>query len=326
MNTQIGFLLLLGFVTATAAGSSVLSMSAMGGVGPAAAAAGVYILMLQLAAAAGLVLVVAPYTFISGVTLLFAVLAGYRYLRWMRILGILTNLAGIGYFYGAAYLADATAGMIWLPFCFLPLFNIILFLLMPKRPSVYLTRKCAYLAIPILYAAPVIVVIAALLSGSLRPGFGATLFLLALLGLYTLPFYYVLHAVPATKPPYPELGKRLLWSVLVTVLLLLILFPLGLPLAIGVVLLLELAEISLLYPQTNPSPESIHYWIVKYFGRLARNEDNIPAAIETEQSQAGGGNPKFLHFLVERLRPAFDKATSYLERIASNTGKEKNEE
>lgn len=322
LSVQIAVIMLMTFITVAAGGGLASTLALGGGVGPAAAAAGVYILMIFAAAVVGFVAFVLPTAILAAVTLVFAVLSGYRYLRWTRFLGIMANLAGAAYCL-LPLLWDQDFPLVILAiFLLYPGFNIALFLVLPRRPNIRLTRTLSYVAIPVLYAFAPILAILVLVTRP--PSFTALqyLILLVFLAIYTFPFYFVLRTIPHTQSPTPRLLVRLAISCLMAAAALFVIFPLGLPLGISTFLVLALTEISLLYPDAPPPHGGFRFRIARTLGRLPDTTDTavLPALRTTAASAL---NSDLGRGAMEQAKSVWLRAAAYLERIA---GGEKIEE
>lgn len=268
MNVQVAFLLILGFAVAAAGGFLAAMPSLAAGVGPAAMAAGVYVLMVCAAALVGLVAFAIPYALISGSTLFFAFTAGYRYLRLTRFLGILANLVGAAYFIVLQYSTRIVHDGILVPLLLLPAFNILFLLLLPRRPRIRLTRRMAKLAQPVLFMIPLSLALCILFAGGRRWSAGELLAIVIVFGLYFLPFLYNYRTVThVARDPGPGLLVKLAIAAGLATLGILIFFPMGLFLAMGTLLLFETAEISLLYPEQYPPVGGMREWVARIGGR-----------------------------------------------------------
>lgn len=268
MGLQITVLMIMIFIS-VAAGGGLASLSAVSaGYGPAAMAAGVYILTIFAAAAVGFVAIVLPVSILAATTLVFAISAGYRYLRWTRFLGMCANLAAMALIILPHFLAENYPVIITAFLLLYPCVNALLFLLMPRVPKVTLTRRLCRIAVPCLYL-PVLGIVLLVFFGkqSNLDTWSYVIFSIFLL-LYLFPFYYGYHTLSYTKQPTSALATRLGILILMTVPVLLLVFPLGLPLAMSLYLLLALSEISLLYPTAAPPPGGVRYWMARTLGRL----------------------------------------------------------
>ena len=279
INIQVAVLLTMAFLV-MAAGGSFAGLGAVGaGAGPAALGAVAYLVVLLGLALAGLVVYVIPLSVVSGFTLLFALAAGWRPLRMLRFFGVFANLCGILYFVGihmTEYLPPSFA----VPFALLFTVNILLLLLMPRRPSLTATKILASTGTALLYLLPVGAALMVMhrdestLSASTRSA------LHVILLVYLLPFLFNWFAVSAATGMSPG---RIVWklgvSTLVSAAALALAFPLGLPLALSTLLLYETLEISLLYPPVHPPRGSVREWIARIFGELPEGAVSLGQAI-----------------------------------------------
>jgi hypothetical protein len=277
INIQVMVILVMIFVT-IAAGGGLASLTALGaGVGPAAFGAGLFIFMLFVGAIIGFVAVVLPTTLLAVSTLFFAILSGYRHLRWTRFVGAAVNAAFAFLVAGLYHLSEIEgSAFLIIPLFILPFINGCLFLLLPRRPDRRLTEKLTYCAIPVLHALPLVIVAAAIIAHP--PDFNAAdyVFLAILFLLYTLPFHFNFRTIPATRTLNGRLARRLAVSLAMTVLALILVFPLGLSLCLTTLLLLELAEFAVFHPASVPQPGGVHHWLARTLGRLP--EATEPAA------------------------------------------------
>lgn len=275
IGIQVAVLMTMAFIS-IAAGGSLASLPALAtGVGPAAVGAGVYVLMLFAAAAVGFVAIVIPTSILAATTLVFAITAGYRYLRWTRLLGILANLIAGGVVTLPHFFTEEHPLFLTALLLLYPCGNAILFLLMPRVPRVNLTRRLCRIAVPCLYLPVLATAIFVCTRGSANLGMQAYLFFALFLLLYLFPFYYGYRTLSYTKQPSTALAIRLAILALMTLPVLFVLFPLGLPLGMSLYLLLALSEISLLYPVTTPPPDGVRYWIARTLGRLPTTAEPV---------------------------------------------------
>lgn len=264
---QTALLLLLAALVVMAGGSLSAMTALSAGGGPAVLGAVFFLAGLILTVLAALTLYVLPLSLAAGVTLFFAVLAGWRPLRWTRFLGIAANLFGIGYCALLYFKADIPFSLI-VPLGVFFAVNICFFALLPVRPSLRLTRKATRIAIPVLYLAPSAAIAAAALSAE-KLSTSARVFALLIVLAYALPALYNWRAIAVvTGPPTQKTAWKLGISLAVSLLLLVTLFPLGLPLFLGTLLLWLLLETSLLYPTETPLAGSGRDWIARILGRL----------------------------------------------------------
>lgn len=279
INIQVMIILIMIFITVMAAvmaGGGLVSMAALGaGFGPAALGAGVFILMLFVGAIIGFAAVVLPIALLAAFTLLFAILSGYRHLRWTRFAGIAVNAVFALIIIGLYCFSETKGAVLLMPLLVFPLINGCLFLFLPRRPNHSLTEKFTYCAIPVFHTIPLLIIVLEIIANP--PGFdaGDSLFLGILFLLYTLPFYFNFRTIPATRTLNRRLAFRLAISLAMTVLALIFVFPLGLPLCFTTLLLFELAEFAVFRPAFVPEPDSVHYWLARTLGQLPDTADMV---------------------------------------------------
>lgn len=286
---QTAVILTMIFVSVLA-GGGLASLTAVGaGVGPAAIGAGMYILALFAAAAAGFAVFVVPISLMSAASLLFALLSGYRHLRWCRFAGVLANLAGIAYFVALYVAAQIGAPSLLVPLLILPVANCVLFLLVPRRPNVRLTHTAVLAAIPLIYAILPLICALAILNGETSYGTSAWIGFAIIFAIHTLPHYFAFRTIPATQIPGRRLLIRLAILFAIAALELVVVFPMGLPLAVCALLLLALAEMRILYPDVMPPQGGALYWLARTLGRLPERTAAIsptPSQKETDHHEA----------------------------------------
>ena len=268
INIQILVLVVIS-AAVTAAGGSLAGMTAGGmGVGPAMLGAAAYLIAVFTAALAVFVVFAVPLALISSATLIAAILSGYRYLRWVRFIGVFANILGAAYFLGLPYLTELVPMEITAAFALLPCCNAILFVLIPKRPNTRRTFAMAKIYNPAAFlcvAAPITIVA---VNSLLSPDVGVACAGGVALVLYALPLLYNHRAISTIDRAGVDAltVRKTAISSLVTILALIFIFPLGLPLLFGSLLLLELLELKLAYPAEPPPHGTPRYWIARVMG------------------------------------------------------------
>lgn len=216
-----------------------------------------------------------PLSLISGLTLVFALTAGFRYLRWTRLLGILTNLIGLTYFIILYCNTELLGDKLLAAFLTLLIANSLLFLMMPRRPNYRLTRAFVSVAIPFIYLVPAGLFLLAVLSGSQRFWTVDTFIIGGLLLALAWPFYYNFRTIPITGIIDQALLRRLAISAAISLAALILISPAGIILSLSTILLLQLSEISLLYPNLTPPEGGKHYLLARFLGRLPESQRSV---------------------------------------------------
>lgn len=288
INLQVIVLLLIA-VLFTALGGGAASMAARTLAGLPAFLSGFAAIAPAVAdLLAGFAVFVFPLLFVSGLSLFFAVLAGWRPFRWCRVPGVLVNLAGIA---SCLFIVLAAEVDDYPPAAALAVYmggNIFLFLRIPPQSDPRRAVREVVLSQLLLYLLP-----AGLFSGAFlfsqaameldsRDRVYCSLILLA----YFLPFGYNLLAVGVVRRfPERRAVRKLAVSGAVALAAFTVFFPLGLPLVVGTLLLLELAELSLLYPAEVPRPGGVRDWIARVLG----DRPAVPAAVvDADRAPAKG--------------------------------------
>lgn len=288
MNIQMTVLLFMAFLIAMA-GSGLAGMSTLAvGTGPAALGGVFIIVTLAAAALIGLVAFVIPLSIFSSLSLLFGLLAGWRYLRWCRFLGIAANFAGAAYFVAVHFAGYLPLELLCL-FLAYHFFTIVLFLLFPRRPNLRLTKWGVAIAQPLLYLGSAGTLAFLIAISSAKMSRADLTVIIVILLLFGLPYVYNYFAVPwAAKPP----GKRLAWklgiSLVIATAAALLFFPLGIFIMIGTLMLFQLAEVTLLYPAATPPAGGVQEWVARILGRLP--EGWAPAAGRADSGNGGKGD------------------------------------
>lgn len=245
-------------------GSSVAAGSFTGlhfGGGPTSAAAAV--MLLAQALSLGILFVqLLPFVLVLIATFFCALLAGYRFLRWMRWAGFVINIAAACH----SLFADISIGIKG-PLIVYFLLNSVLFFAMPKRPNLRMSRKViarAHLALPLCIVIPLIL---AILSAGTSLAAGAVITLLLIL--YGIPFELNRRATLGISLPGD--GKKVILpvavSAAVTIIGCLAVPILAIPVGISLMLLLFFLEMLFLYPEQYPQRTSL-VWLVRLLGRL----------------------------------------------------------
>lgn len=284
MGLQITVLTVL-ILISIAAGGGLASLSALAaGSGPAALGGALYFITAFVAAVVGFVALVVPGAILAAITLVCAVTAGYRYLRWTRFLGVAANLVPLLILLLPYFLPGDYPYIIMALLVAYPCINIALFFLLPRRPSIKLARRICRVFLPILYLPiPATILYFAIERGTIDTG--GQIFMTILFLFYFFPLYYGYKTLNFTKSPDRRLAVRLVILALLVIPNLVLTLILGIPSVVTLFVLLALAELSILYPSTMPPPGSALYWVARTLGRLPDDAENLPPAVVTNPGE-----------------------------------------
>ena len=246
---------------------SVFAGGGFGG-GPAAMGAALFLVLTALSLGLAFVVIALPLLVILGVTIVCAVLAGYRIFRWLRWAGILTNAVGLAYFLWLPSRSPEVS-FSWSGCALYGLFiaNALLFYFLPCRPDTVRSQRMIAPAHLICWAVlPGLLFFAMSQQGKV----GDLVFMLPVLLIYTLPFYFNHRATRllAAGEAFGSALKTLLCTALSGALFVCLSPPLGMPLMLSCLLLLGFLEMKYLYPEVVPTTGSLRSVLVLTMGRL----------------------------------------------------------
>ncbi len=219
--------------------------------------------------------IVLPLLLVLATTIVCAALAGFRFLHWVRWVGIAVNLTAACYGLlvegGEASQVPSTGKM---GFLLLFLLNSVLFYKIPKRPDAEKSRKLiawAHLGLYLCVAIPSLIFLLQTLVAS--PDGSRVMETLPLVGigllLYGLPF--VLNGWATRNVCLTGKNRKLILGILISVAITAVIGViapvLAVPPALSLLLFLGLLEMLFLYPKEYPK-NPWHKYIVMILGRL----------------------------------------------------------
>jgi hypothetical protein len=243
------------------------------GGGPVAMAAAVFLFIQALLLGMLFIKIVLPFAVVLISTLGCAILAGYRFFRWMRWVGLAVNVAA------ACYCLFVTSGEetqqiptgLRMGFILFFLLNSFLFFAVPKQPDVQKSRRVIAWAHFALLLCIVIPTIPLIVRYAVTTNFNlvTTIEIVFILILYGIPF--ALNFRATRKINLSRDSTKIILPIIVSLVIMVLGWltapVLAIPVGISLLLFMFFLEMLFLYPEQYPQ-RRCHIYLVMLLGRL----------------------------------------------------------